>query len=237
MEVYNHMRKPGRLPTEVANMEAQHSTHSVASGLWGFADSQDELGSSTLACAYESMHNDDLVSALQVAARVQDGSLASHTHTSTLSNHQGVFLNLVKVVSAHLAQLPSGVLVLHETLVTQGLSVRCPSSTHSLNPAGSRLIKTLNARMHQCPRADDFSIPHAGGVYFPAHSCIQAKEHRNVMQILPHILKGLDDKGELVRLASSYVVVPLVPHPLSLPCLGCTGTIHPCPPLLLAGTL
>lgn len=44
------------------------------------------------------------------------------------------------------------------------------------------------------PRADDFQIPYASGKYFPDHSRIQAKEHRNVMQILPHILHGIDEE-------------------------------------------
>lgn len=47
--------------------------------------------------------------------------------------------------------------------------------------------------------AEDFQLPRCGGKYFPDHSQVQAKEHRNVMQILPHVLNGLDE--ELTELA------------------------------------
>jgi len=47
---------------------------------------------------------------------------------------------------------------------------------------------------HQC--ADDFQLPYANGKYFPAadRSRVQAKEHRNIMQVCPHILNGIDEE-------------------------------------------
>ncbi|KAF5829602.1 hypothetical protein DUNSADRAFT_15856 [Dunaliella salina] len=42
------------------------------------------------------------------------------------------------------------------------------------------------------PRADDFQIPYCNGKYFPDHSRVQAKEHRNMMQIMPHTLNGIN---------------------------------------------
>lgn len=65
-------------------------------------------------------------------------------------------------------------------------------SIHSSFP-GARKLQELNERMVLMPRAEDFQIPYSNGRYFPDHSRVQAKEHRNVMQILPHILHGLDE--------------------------------------------
>lgn len=53
-------------------------------------------------------------------------------------------------------------------------------------------LPELNRRMRHLPRAEDSNLPMCGGKYFPDHSNVQAKEHRNVMQILPHILNGID---------------------------------------------
>jgi hypothetical protein len=62
-------------------------------------------------------------------------------------------------------------------------------------------LKNINKRIatDQMPRAPDFNLPRSGGNYVPDHSQVQAKEHRNVMQILPHILADVDD--ELTELA------------------------------------
>jgi hypothetical protein len=94
---------------------------------------------------------------------------------------------------------------------------------HMPNPVqANRLLRTLNARMRQMTRSDDFALPYCGSKgYFPDHSQVQAKEHRNVMQILPHILRHLEgfaraaDKiakdelpfmKELIHLASLWVL-------------------------------
>lgn len=63
----------------------------------------------------------------------------------------------------------------------------------------AHLLPELNKRMKHLPRAEDSNLPICGGKYFPDHSNVQAKEHRNVMQILPHILNGIDT--QLTRLA------------------------------------
>lgn len=63
------------------------------------------------------------------------------------------------------------------------------------------MLSKINARIQtsELPRAQDFSLPYSAGKYIPDHSRVQAKEHRNVMQILPHILADIDDN--LTRLA------------------------------------
>ena len=71
---------------------------------------------------------------------------------------------------------------------------------------GEALIKELNRRLGVVGdhfRADDFWVPRCGGEYFPKHSKVQAKEHRNVMQALPHILHGIDE--DLAEIASRCV--------------------------------
>jgi hypothetical protein len=47
--------------------------------------------------------------------------------------------------------------------------------------------------MRLLPRATDFDLPHCDGKYIPEHPRVQAKEHRNVMQILPFLLYGIND--------------------------------------------
>ena len=63
----------------------------------------------------------------------------------------------------------------------------------------SKILKELNERMLLMPRCEDFILPFCEGDYFPGHSHVQAKEHRNVMQVLMHLLHGLDEN--LVELA------------------------------------
>ena len=60
-------------------------------------------------------------------------------------------------------------------------------------------LAELNHRMRLIPRAEgDFSMPFCGGKYFCDHSNVQAKEHRNVLQVLPHLFHGIDEElGEL----------------------------------------
>ena len=43
---------------------------------------------------------------------------------------------------------------------------------------------------------EDFHLPTVTDdrKYFPDYSLVQAKEHRNVMQVLPHIMYGLDEQ-------------------------------------------
>lgn len=57
-------------------------------------------------------------------------------------------------------------------------------------------VQETHARFNHHPlHADDFQLPYCGGTYFPNHTSVQAKEHRNVMQILPHIAHGLESKN------------------------------------------
>lgn len=43
--------------------------------------------------------------------------------------------------------------------------------------------RKLNDRLRQMPRAEDFQLPGRGSGYFFEHSRIQAKEHKNIMQV------------------------------------------------------
>lgn len=54
--------------------------------------------------------------------------------------------------------------------------------------------------MTHLPRATDFALPFCNGNYIPGHSRVQAKEHRNIMQILPFLLQDIDD--DLTELAA-----------------------------------
>ena len=54
-------------------------------------------------------------------------------------------------------------------------------------------MRKLNERMANLPRAEDFNLPLCGGQYVGGHTMVQAREHRMVMQILPHLLHGIDD--------------------------------------------
>ena len=71
------------------------------------------------------------------------------------------------------------------------------------------LIATVNSRMHNdaLPRAPDFNLPYNGGEYIQPDAQastgigkIQSKEHRNAMQVLPHLVHDIDD--DLCHLAA-----------------------------------
>ncbi|GAX78381.1 hypothetical protein CEUSTIGMA_g5823.t1 [Chlamydomonas eustigma] len=70
--------------------------------------------------------------------------------------------------------------------------------------ASVRMMVEINERMRQVPRATDFALPYCDGEYIPNHSRVQARELRNVMQVLPFLLDGLDD--DLVEVAALYVM-------------------------------
>jgi hypothetical protein len=59
------------------------------------------------------------------------------------------------------------------------------------------IVKRLNRRLRLLPRASDFSLPikslsdSSDGDYFCKASRVQAKEHRNVHQMMAHIAAGL----------------------------------------------
>eukprot|EP00798_Chlamydomonas_sp_ICE-L_P001924 gene1924-biopygen14746 len=76
----------------------------------------------------------------------------------------------------------------------------------------SVLLSKLNSRLASgvLTWASDFQLPYAGGVYVPDHSRVQAKEHRNVMQILPHILNDIDD--DMTRLACLWISAYKIRH-------------------------
>lgn len=61
-------------------------------------------------------------------------------------------------------------------------------------------LTTINGRMKQFSRADDFALPWCDGSYVGGHSHVQAKEHRMVMQVLPHMLWGVHDGAAEVAL-------------------------------------
>jgi hypothetical protein len=69
----------------------------------------------------------------------------------------------------------------------------------------TNLVKRrLNRRMLMMPRAQDFNLPtggnpgeHVVGTYFSDGPRVQAKEHQNMSQAMPHILAGLVPKDLL----------------------------------------
>lgn len=77
----------------------------------------------------------------------------------------------------------------------------------------------LRALMHLV-RADDFSLPTCEEGYFRKSTLVQAKDHRNVMQVLPHIFWGIDDDLTVVS-------IRLVPSQEYFPCCWITGNVCP----------
>lgn len=76
-----------------------------------------------------------------------------------------------------------------------GHIVSPPTQTFLRTKHGSNavdLLREINARMQLMPRATDFQLPYCDGCYVPDHSRVQAKEHRNVMQVLPFMYDGID---------------------------------------------
>jgi len=67
--------------------------------------------------------------------------------------------------------------------------------------AAATKVAEINARMRLVPRCEDGNLPFCNDKYIPDHSRVQAKEHRNVMQILPFILNGSAD-DDLTKLAA-----------------------------------
>ena len=56
-------------------------------------------------------------------------------------------------------------------------------------------LQELNFRMRLVPRyTDDFNMSLCGGQYFSQHSHVQAKEHTSVLQVLPHLVHGFDER-------------------------------------------
>lgn len=71
--------------------------------------------------------------------------------------------------------------------------------------AGEQKIAECNARLRilmHLVRSDDFSLPDCEDGYFSKATLVQAKDHRNVMQVLPHIFWGIDDDLTLVSIRS-----------------------------------
>ena len=163
----------------------EHSFHPVECGLWGFAEGDTVVGSCNWAFAFEAMHVEDL----------------------------GVFINIIDSIKVcYVATLCD-----HEALSPSVPSESAPSP-RVWNPINSHLpfaqpyldthyqsseckdrVIAINTRMQLFPRSEDFALPLCNGVYIPDHSRVQAKEHRNVMQVLPHMLHGVDD--DLTELA------------------------------------
>lgn len=51
------------------------------------------------------------------------------------------------------------------------------------------------------PRDHDYALPLCDGRYWPDHSRVQAKEHRNVMQAAPFLFHGISDALERIFIA------------------------------------
>jgi hypothetical protein len=81
------------------------------------------------------------------------------------------------------------------------------------------LYKHMNGLLQQLPRSEDFRVP--GNGYFPDFPHAQAKEHRNVLQVLPQLFSSLREwfKGEALRAEFRQVLQVLV-RSVCLPCLN-----------------
>lgn len=58
------------------------------------------------------------------------------------------------------------------------------------------LVAELNGRIkrvQRMSRADDFPLPVGDGRYFSDYSRVQAREHRNMVQLMPHLFNGIDE--------------------------------------------
>jgi hypothetical protein len=141
------------------------AVHPVPSGLWGFKGQQDGVGNSMLSMGYESMHIEDLGISLY------------------LVDYMRAYLTSVKGISSQEAQKLLNKLNNRMSLLPRaGMVVKKPCKTH---------IAT-NTFYSWSYNAEDFQLPYCKGEYFDKHTHVQAKEHRNVIQVLPHLLNGLD---------------------------------------------
>ncbi len=159
-------------------MLVDFSFHPVPSGLWNFSEGDTDIGSSSWVFTSDAMHNDDLGVFLDIVASIPVSvSPAYNCWTEVVSNCILNDYNGFNFVTYALSQ---------DYLKEKYKGTRTSATT---------MIEKLNSRLQSgvLPRASDFSLPYASGAYFPDHSRVQAKEHRNVMQILPHILNDIDD--------------------------------------------
>ena len=92
----------------------------------------------------------------------------------------------------------------------------------------------MNERIRDMQRAEDFNLPWCDGAFFPNHVHAQAKEHRNMMQVLPFILWGIDDELAEVACRCVCVCVECLVHvPHSLVPYQLDNTYHACVYVLL----
>ncbi|GMH44629.1 hypothetical protein BSKO_12581 [Bryopsis sp. KO-2023] len=70
------------------------------------------------------------------------------------------------------------------------------------------LVKELNGRLKAMPISENFPNPCAG-FYVGGHTGVQAKEHRTIIQTMPHCIDGLctHNNNELMELFALYNVV------------------------------
>lgn len=119
-----------------------------------------------------------------------EAGFGSSTHAVGLdSMHNddlGVFEYIIEAVPKYLA---------HKYTAEAG-------SSDGARARADAVVLIMNQRLKLMPRAEDFTLPQCGGAYIPDHTHAQAKEHRNVMQVLPHIFHGLDD--DLTEVAARY---------------------------------
>ena len=74
--------------------------------------------------------------------------------------------------------------------MVKGSEARMRAIMQSPQRANAALAE-LNVRMKKMLRTDDFQLPKD---YFPSPTNIQAKEHRNVMQVAPFLYDGINNK-------------------------------------------
>ncbi len=151
--------------------EGEYSTLPIPSCLWGFNFSDREWGSSTMHLPYEALHDADC----------------------------GVWLYIVAIVKPYL-QAEGHPNVSGECIAVLSLCLGFHTLRACARPHAGAL-REINARMTMMPRDRDFALPHCDGKYWPDHSRVQAKEHRNVMQAAPFLFHGISDALEGLLIA------------------------------------
>lgn len=122
-------------------------------------------------------------------------------HQSALSgfvdgaSDQGSYFNAFAYDSMHIEDLGTFLYIVHVSKEYLKQKYDAAVAQAKLDECNTRLCALMNL-----VRAEDFSLPDCEDGYFPAPSLVQAKNHRNVMQVLPHIFHGVDQDLALVAI-------------------------------------
>jgi hypothetical protein len=109
----------------------------------------------------------------------EGSSTLAYGHDSLHVEDLGVTKNIIKHIATYLVQM------------------------HGMSQAAAlKVCQRLDSRLRLMPRWEDSPLP--ANKYFEQCGQIQAKEHRSVLQVLPHLLNGLLD-DDYVLLACRWV--------------------------------